>query len=240
MNKEGLNSSAQQAKHPTRVFTSPFLSGGRIPPLLEHTRMTLPETLTGILRDPPWLEIIANAINLTAIFRATHNSIHTWWTGILGCALFGWLFFTSQLYADVTLQMFFIITSALGWWHWLHDHGIRAARPITRTAPAELGIILALAALSALGYGWILHSFTDAYAPFIDSAVLALSVAAQFLLMRRKLETWVFWFAVNSLAVPLFASRELWITAFFYTLFWINAPIGFFRWQREMKSTPVP
>ena len=202
--------------------------------------MTIHETIGAILRDPPWLEIIANSVNLAAIFLATRNSIHTWWSGILGCVLFGWLFFTSQLYADVTLQLFFIATSALGWWHWLHDHGTRAVRPITRTAPAELAIILPLGALSALGYGWLLHRFTDAYAPFIDSAVLALSVAAQFLLMRRKLETWIFWFAVNSLAVPLFASRELWITAFFYGLFWINAPIGFFRWRREMKGAERP
>ncbi len=198
--------------------------------------MTLPE----FLRDPTWLEIIANTVNLTAIILATRNSIHTWWTGIFGCALFGWLFFSSQLYADVTLQLFFVITSALGWWHWLHDHGTRTARPITRTAPKELAIIIPLGALSALGYGWLLHRFTDAYAPFVDSAVLALSIAAQFLLMRRKLETWLFWFAVNSLAVPLFASRELWITAIFYTLFWINAPIGFFRWRREMRGQPTP
>lgn len=199
--------------------------------------MTVAETLAEVIRNPPWLEIIANTVNLAAIALATRNSIHTWWTGILGCTLFGWLFFTNQLYADVTLQLFFVIASALGWWHWLHDRGTRAVRPITRTAPRELAIILPLATLSALGYGWLLHSFTDAYAPFIDSAVLALSVAAQFLLMRRKLETWIFWFAVNTLAVPLFASRELWITAFFYALFWINAPIGFFRWRREIKSS---
>ena len=64
-------------------------------------------------------------------------------------------------------------------------------------------------ALAALGYGWLLHRFTDAYAPFIDSAVLALSVAGQILLMRRKVETWVFWFIANTLAVVLFFPRTL-------------------------------
>jgi nicotinamide mononucleotide transporter len=195
--------------------------------------MTLPE----IFRDAPWLEIVANTVNLAAIALATRNSIHTWWTGILGCVLFGWLFFTTQLYADVTLQVFFILTSALGWWHWLHHRGSRAPRPITRTAPAELALTVPLGALAAIGYGWLLHRFTDAYAPFIDSAVLALSVAGQILLMRRKLETWVFWFLANIFAVVLFSSRELWITAFFYLLFWVNAPIGFFRWRREFRST---
>jgi len=200
-------------------------------------------TLLPFIRDAPWLEISANTVNLVAIGLATRNSIHTWWTGIFGCALFGWLFFTSQLYADVTLQVFFVVTSALGWWHWLHHRGNRVERPITRTAPLELVVAVPLGALAAIGYGWVLHRFTDAYAPFIDSAVLALSVAAQLLLMRRKVETWVFWFLANTVAVLLFSSRELWITAFFYTLFWINAPIGFLRWRREWRADsmiPIP
>lgn len=198
--------------------------------------MNLPE----MLRGAPWLEIAANTVNLVAIVLATRNSIHTWWTGILGCVLFGCLFFSSQLYADVTLQVFFIITSAMGWWHWLHHRGHRESRPITRSAPVELILSVPIGVLAALGYGWLLHRFTDAYAPFVDSAVLTLSVAGQILLMRRKLETWIFWFLANTFAVVLFSSRELWITAFFYLLFWFNAPVGFFRWLREFRTTPVP
>ncbi len=205
--------------------------------------MTLPDTLRELLRHPPWLEIIANSVNLVSIALATRNSIHTWWTGILGCALFGWLFFTNQLYADVTLQVFFVITSALGWWHWLHHRGTRAERPITRTTTAELAVTIPCGAFATLGYGWLLHRFTDAYAPFVDSAILSLSVMAQLLLMRRKMETWVFWFATNTLAVGVYTSRGLWITAVFYALFWINSPIGFLRWRRESRSAslhPLP
>jgi nicotinamide mononucleotide transporter len=201
--------------------------------------MNLSDTLRELMRHPPWLEIVANSVNLISIALATRNSIHTWWTGMIGCVLFGWLFFTSQLYADVTLQVFFIATSALGWWHWLHLRGIRAERPVTRTGQGGVAITLILAVLATLGYGGLLHRFTDAYAPFIDSAVLTLSVAAQLLLMRRKLETWVFWFIANTLAVFLFSSRELWITAFFYTLFWLNAPIGFIRWRRELRPSSL-
>lgn len=202
--------------------------------------MTSFEMLKEVFRHPPWLEIAANTVNLVSIALATRNSIHTWWTGILGCALFGWLFFDSKLYADVTLQVFFIATSALGWWHWLHHRGRRVERPVTRTAAAELAIIVPSGALAAVAYGCLLHRFTDAYAPFIDSSVLALSVAAQFLLMRRKVETWAFWFITNSLAVPLFASRDLWLTAFFYLLFWVNAPLGFMRWRRELRTATAP
>ncbi len=33
--------------------------------------------------------------------------------------MFGWVFLQAKLYADLTLQGFFIVTSIYGWWHWL-------------------------------------------------------------------------------------------------------------------------
>lgn len=198
--------------------------------------MTLLESARELFRNPPWLEIAANAANLASIALATRNSVHTWWTGILGCALFGRLFFAAHLYADVTLQLFFIATSAVGWWHWLHSNGAPLERPVAHTTRRELAVILPAGLSLAGGYGWLLHRFTNAYAPFWDSAVLTFSIVGQLLLMRRKVETWLFWFAANTLAVPLFLSRGLHLTALFYVLFWFNAPIGYFRWRREVAA----
>jgi nicotinamide mononucleotide transporter len=198
--------------------------------------MTLPETLRALLREPPWLELGANAANLVSIVLATRNSVHTWWTGFAGCGLFGWLFFSAKLYADVTLQVFFFITGALGWWQWLHREGRRADRPVTRAGLAQFAWMLPASLAAALGYGWLLHRFTDAYAPFFDALVLTLSVTAQLLLMQRRLETWFFWFLANSVSVPLCASRGLWLTAFFYALFWLNAPAGYLAWRRALRA----
>lgn len=202
--------------------------------------MSLPDTLRALLRDPPWLEISANAVNLLSIGLATRNSVHTWWTGIVGCALFAWLFFTARLLADVTLQAFFVGTSMVGWWQWLHRDGRREERPVTRSSGKQLAWAVTIATGVALGYGWLLHRFTQAYAPFADAALLALCVIAQLLLLMRKHETWVFWFLANSVAVPLYLSRELWLTAFFYVLFWLNAPLGFLRWRRELAAGSAP
>lgn len=177
------------------------------------------------------LEIAANAVTTISILLAGRNSVHTWWTGIIGCLLFGLLFFESRLYADVVLQGFFMVTSAMGWWQWLKgDHGQELSishanfRKIAWTLPAGLAATAA--------YGAMLHYFTDAYAPFVDSAVLVFSVIAQFLLMQRRIETWAFWLIVNSIAVPLYLSRELQLTAGLYAAYWINAVISWIWWRR--------
>lgn len=182
------------------------------------------------------LEIAANAIVTLSILFAGRNSIHTWWTGIIGCALFALLFWQSRLYADVTLQLFFIVASAAGWWHWLRGDGRAQALPISRAPRRQLVAALSGGIIVAAIHGALLHRYTDAYAPFVDSLVLCLSVVAQLMLIRRRLENWPLWLLVNTLAVPLFASRGLYLTAALYTVYWINALIAWRHWARLLAA----
>jgi nicotinamide mononucleotide transporter len=181
------------------------------------------------------LEVSANAVNALSIFLAARNSVHTWWTGIVGCALFAALFFGSRLYADTLLQAFFIATSVTGWWQW-HTRRSGATLPVTRAGRRLVGISIVAAIAVAAVYGYVLWRFTDAYAPFVDSLILALAVIAQLLLMYRKYDSWWFWLVVNTLSVTLFAVRGLWITAALYAAFWVNALVALGRWRRFVTA----
>lgn len=180
-------------------------------------------------------EIAANVVNALSILLATFNSTHTWWTGIAGCLLFGWVFLQTQLYADASLQLFFIVTSAIGWWNWSKGQS-GSALPVRHTRWPMLSMFLAMGGAVAIGYGWLLHRYTNAYAPFADATVLAVSVLAQLLLMARRYETWWCWLAANSIAVPLFLTRGLTLTALLYAAFWVNAVVALVRWRRLVVS----
>lgn len=181
------------------------------------------------------LEIAANVITAASIFLAARNSVHTWWTGIVGCVLFDVLFWESRLYADVVLQAFFVLTSIYGWWHWIRGTEGHVS-PVRTTSPKALGGFGAIALIATVAYGALLHRFTNAYAPFADSAVLMFSVVAQLLLMKRRLETWPVWILVNSIAVPVYFSRGLELTAILYAGYWVNAWFGWWTWRREIAT----
>ena len=180
-------------------------------------------------------EIAANGFNTVSILLAGRNSVHTWWTGIVGCVLFAVVFFGARLYADLTLQCFFILTSILGWWNWLHGRS-GSELPVRRIQLQRLLVLCVVGILVAAGYGWLLHRFTNAYAPFLDSLILAFSVLGQFLLMGRCLENWWCWLLVNTVAVPLYTVRGLRLTAILYAVFWLNAVISLRRWDKLLKA----
>ena len=184
------------------------------------------------------LEIAANVVTTLSIWLAARNSRHTWSTGIVGCALFGVQFYLTQLYADATLQVFFLVTSVIGWRQWRQAARGEAAveRPVTRASMRSLAALAVAAAVVTAAYGGLLHRYTNAYQPYVDAAVLALSVVAQCLLMLRKIENWAFWIAVNTLSVPLFASRGLTLTAVLYAAYWFNAWYGGWRWHRQLRA----
>jgi nicotinamide mononucleotide transporter len=182
------------------------------------------------------LEISANFFILVSVFLANRNSIHTWWTGIIATILFGFLFYEVKLYADVTLQIFFTVTSVYGWWKWLRGGSEKQQLPITRAKISILLIFTTVAVLLTFGYGFLLFNLTDASYPFVDSTVLFFSILAQFLLMERKLETWIFWIVVDLIAVPLFASKELYLTAVIYFAFLLNAVWGLVYWIKIYRS----
>jgi nicotinamide mononucleotide transporter len=160
--------------------------------------------------------------------------------GILGCLLFAEVFVGARLYADATLQIFFVLTSVLGWWRWRRTAAggpAPAKSPVRPTRAAGMAQLGVGGVVVALGYGWLLHRFTDAYAPMLDSVVLVFSVLGQFLLVARRLETWWCWLMVNTIAVPLYTVRGLYVTAALYALFWLNALVSLRRWRRLAVRT---
>lgn len=178
-----------------------------------------------------YIEWAANITTAICIFLAGRNNIHTWWTGIVACIIFGVFFYQLKLYADVTLQAFFVVTGFIGWWAWVAKRNSgQKETPIGSSCGEELAVYSFFAIVVAVIYGSLLHRFTDASVPFLDAMVLTFSVVAQLLLMFRKVQTWPMWLLVNTVSVPMYIYKEAYVTAFMYSLFWINALVSWRHW----------
>lgn len=188
-----------------------------------------------ILQSISPLEWWANGATALCVLLAAWGRTLTWPVGILGSLLFGLLFYEARLYAELTLQVFFVSTSLLGWAQWRLAGGPPANTQRVPLQGRSLARMVLWALAVTLLYGLMLQHWTNAFAPFWDSAILASSVLAQILLMKGHRETWPAWLVVNTLSIPLYLQRELHLTAALYTAFWVNALWGWWRWQYRAR-----
>ena len=56
--------------------------------------------------------------SLIYLFYSIKEKIWLWPWGIIASALSIWVFFSTRLYADMSLQFYYLIISFYGWWYW--------------------------------------------------------------------------------------------------------------------------
>lgn len=186
---------------------------------------------------PGLLEAIAIVITVTAVFLAVKRSIWQYPFGLVGVVLFAKVFIDFGLYSSAALQVFFFAVQLYGWWFWLYGDNGKAPR-ITRTSPRMVIGVVAFTAVFALLTG-VITSALGAAVAFWDALILSASLGAQFLLDRKKIETWIAWAVVNVVSIPVYFSQGLEFTAYLYMGLLINTFVGYYFWHRELKSYPV-
>lgn len=175
------------------------------------------------------------ALGVVGVWLMIRRTLWAFPVGIVGVAVQGVLFFQARFYADATLQIFFLIALAWGWWHWVRDRGLAPELPVTFLAWRGRGLTLVLAAGATVLWALALRRWTDAVMPWRDAFIAAFSVAAQVLQSRKNLENWALWIVVNLVAVASYWRADLAFTAFLYAIYLAMAFAGWREWRRAMK-----
>src|SRR5664279_3346784 len=73
-----------------------------------------------------YIEIFGAVTGIIYVFLEIRQTIWLWPIGILTSAVYIWVFFTSKIYADMSLQVYYLAISILGWYWWVKGTGHRA------------------------------------------------------------------------------------------------------------------
>jgi nicotinamide mononucleotide transporter len=149
--------------------------------------------------------------------------------------LYLFVFWDAKLYSDALLQIFFFVLNVYGLANWLRSRREAGEVVVAVLSGRERALWLAGTIAASLAWGWVMMRFTDAAAPVWDALIAGMSVSAQLLLARRRLENWILWIAVDLIAIPLYWSRGLGPTALLYVLFLGLAVAGLMGWWRAYR-----
>jgi len=182
------------------------------------------------------VEGVAALLILVNVVLVALRSIWNYAFGIVGVAIYAVVFFHAKLYSDTLLQVFFLIVQFYGLWQWRRSQRDAGEVVVERlTMAARMGWAAGLV-LAILGWGWLMHRFTDASFPWWDASVAMISVAAQYLMSVRKLENWWLWILANIVSIGLYAAKALWITTGLYVLLLGISVLGLARWRAARQG----
>ncbi|MBQ1939786.1 MAG: nicotinamide mononucleotide transporter [Alistipes sp.] len=183
------------------------------------------------------LQIVGVALGLLYLYLEYKADIRLWVVGLIMPCVHGLLYFKAGLYADFSMQLYYILAGLYGWivWHNAPRNTESKAQRIQHTPTAWIVPLVAVyAAAHGLIYLFLTH-YTNSNVPFWDSLTTALSVVAMWMLSRKLIEQWIVWGVVDLITVGLYLYKGIPLTASLYGLYTVLAVAGYLRWRREIQ-----
>jgi nicotinamide mononucleotide transporter len=202
-----------------------------------------------------WIEIFGAVTGIIYVFLEIRQNIWLWPVGIITSAVYILVFFTNKFYADMSLQVYYLVISVLGWYWWLNGSGGRALKndPVDHFSEGarlqgeedvklkvthlklRTGLILAIIFVVIYFLMWfVLSRLTDSPVPEWDSFITSMSIVATWMLARKIYEHWFLWIAVNSVASLIFFTRGLYPTVILYMVYLVMSFAGLRVWKRSL------
>jgi nicotinamide mononucleotide transporter len=183
------------------------------------------------------LEYAAALLGVINVALVVRRTVWNYPFGIAMVALYFFVFYEARLYSDALLQIFFLVVNLYGWRNWVEAKRASGGDiPVQLLSLRERLFWLVGLALASTAWGVAMARFTDAAAPVVDAFVAGFSIGAQILMARRVVENWVLWIAVDIVAIGLYWSRGLQITAGLYFIFLLLATTGLIEWIRTWRA----
>lgn len=183
-----------------------------------------------------WIEILGVSVGLLYLWWEYKASIWLWLASIIMPAIYIFIYAESGFYADMGINIYYLIAGIYGWVVWFCKKGDKKCLLISHTPRKAIlpmgGVFLALFFVII----YILHNFTDSTVVIGDSFTTALSVVALFMLSRKWVEQWLVWIVVDIVCVILYAHKGLYPTAILYALYSVIAVFGYLNWLKLMKN----
>ncbi len=183
-----------------------------------------------------FVELFAALTGFIAIYFQIKAKPMYWPVSIINVLLYIIVFFESKLYAEITLQMYYLAISIYGWIFWTKTNNSPQAA-ISSSSIKLLVILFIVFLILWSGMAYLLKNYTNTDVPYIDSFITSLSFIATYLLARKKIENWLIWIFVDAISIGLYYYKGLYLTILLFGTLTILAVVGYLSWKKKLYAT---
>lgn len=199
-----------------------------------------------------YLEFLATLTGAIAVWLSAKENVWSWIIGLLNVVLAAIMFYQIQLYPDMFLQGFFFVTNIIGFWQWKYpkvgEENARNELKITQLSYWQFIKLSLIGVVGTLIMGTfaknlheiapILFQLPSAF-PYMDSFTTVMSIFATFLLIRKKVEAWWVWLAIDIISTYMYFVKDVKLYSLLYFVFCIIALFAATNWTKEYKKSLV-
>lgn len=183
----------------------------------------------------PWEFIAVISLVLYLILAIRQNTL-CWLAALVGTCIYAVLMYQVNLYMEAVLQVFYVGMAVYGWYSWRHGPGRDHELPVTNWPLAFNLVPVTLILLLTICSGYFLEANTDAAFPYLDSFTTWGGIIATWMVARKILQNWHYWFVIDAVSVFLYGSRGLWLTVILFLLYLVLVIFGLRSWKRNWSE----
>lgn len=183
-----------------------------------------------------YVEAIAAITGIIAIFFQIKVNPWYWPISILNVLLYIFVFYHARLYAEISLQMYYLIMSLYGWFFWTKKKNNKIIA-VSKTLKKDWIILSIIFFPVWLSMALLLKKYSNTDVPFIDSFLTSLSFVATYLLARKKIENWLIWIGVDFSSIGLYFYKQLFATIVLFAVLTVLAFVGYKEWRKQLDAS---
>ena len=181
-------------------------------------------------------EVAAVVLAVAYLLLAIRQNLACWPAAIASAAIYIVLMYRAGLYMESALQLFYVAMAIYGWVHWTSGGSPNKSLPVTSWPLAfNLPPLLAIVVLSGAS-GYLLENFTAAAFPYVDSFTTWAAIVTTWMVARKVLQNWHYWFVIDSVSVYLYTQRGLYLTALLFMVYLLLIVVGYRAWRRSLQE----
>jgi nicotinamide mononucleotide transporter len=182
-------------------------------------------------------EILAVIFAVLYIFAAAREQPISWVWAIISSLFWAYAsFFIFKLYVDVFLQFFFIVTSVIGLYFWRYGGAQKSQLPVSRMNILQHLYVLIIGTVLSIIFGYFFATHTQAASTYLDSMTTVFSIINTYLLVRKKIENWLYWMVIDLLMAYLFFIRGGYFFSGLYLFYVFLSIDGYQRWKKKLVA----
>ncbi len=182
------------------------------------------------------LEHLAALLAVMYLLLAVRENIWCWACAFLSTALYVYVFYGVALMSESLLNGFYLVMAVYGWWQWRRGGGDRGELPIQSWSWRRPRGVIGATALWVPPLGWYMQTRHGAALPYLDAFTTCFAVVTTFMVARKVLENWIYWFVIDSVSIYLYLVKGLYSTAALFGLYLVLIVLGWRRWRRNFLA----